>query len=37
VSKDPKNPGVELNRTSLYMGLVLVLVIILLFSNYFIN
>jgi photosystem II PsbL protein len=37
VSKDPKNPGVELNRTSLYMGLVLVLVIILLFSSYIIN
>lgn len=37
MTKDPQKPGVELNRTSLYMGLVLVLVIILLFSSYFIN
>jgi photosystem II PsbL protein len=36
----PKNPNtqpVELNRTSLYLGLLLVFVTVLLFSSYFLN
>lgn len=36
----PKNPNsqpVELNRTSLYLGLLLIFVTVLLFSSYFLN
>lgn len=36
----PKNPNtqpVELNRTSLYLGLLLIFVTVLLFSSYFFN
>ena len=36
-SPNPNNLPVELNRTSLYLGLLLVLVIGVLFTSYFFN
>ncbi|MEN9202943.1 MAG: photosystem II reaction center protein L [Thermostichus sp. DG_1_6_bins_120] len=35
--KNPNSQPVELNRTSLYLGLLLVFVVGLLFSSYFLN
>jgi len=35
--KNPNNQPVELNRTSLFLGLLLVFVTGLLFSSYFLN
>ncbi len=35
--KNPNNQPVELNRTSLYIGLLLIFVVALLFSSYFFN
>jgi photosystem II PsbL protein len=35
--KNPNTQPVELNRTSLYLGLLLVFVTVLLFSSYFLN
>jgi photosystem II PsbL protein len=35
--KNPNNQPVELNRTSLYIGLLLIFVLALLFSSYFFN
>jgi len=35
--KNPNSQPVELNRTSLYLGLLLVFVTVLLFSSYFLN
>ena len=35
--KNPNNLPVELNRTSLYLGLLLVFVLGILFSSYFFN
>jgi len=35
--KNPNTQPVELNRTSLYLGLLLVFVTVLLFSSYFFN
>jgi photosystem II PsbL protein len=35
--KNPNTQPVELNRTSLYLGLLLVFVVGLLFSSYFLN
>lgn len=37
VEKNPNNQPVELNRTSLYIGLLLIFVLALLFSSYFFN
>ncbi|KAL2893606.1 Photosystem II reaction center protein L, partial [Bienertia sinuspersici] len=34
---NPKEQSVELNRTSLYWGLLLIFVLAVLFSNYFFN
>ncbi|AHB88195.1 MULTISPECIES: photosystem II reaction center protein L [Thermosynechococcus] len=34
---NPNRQPVELNRTSLYLGLLLILVLALLFSSYFFN
>nr|YP_009268346.1 photosystem II protein L [Tsuga chinensis]YP_009473784.1 PsbL [Nothotsuga longibracteata]YP_009568711.1 photosystem II protein L [Tsuga diversifolia]YP_009568782.1 photosystem II protein L [Tsuga sieboldii]YP_010325961.1 PsbL [Tsuga chinensis var. tchekiangensis]YP_010938314.1 photosystem II protein L [Tsuga forrestii]YP_010939145.1 photosystem II protein L [Tsuga dumosa]APX55381.1 PsbL [Tsuga canadensis]ART87324.1 PsbL [Tsuga caroliniana]ART87522.1 PsbL [Tsuga heterophylla]ART87664.1 len=34
---NPNNQNVELNRTSLYWGLLLIFVLAVLFSNYFFN
>jgi photosystem II PsbL protein len=36
-SPNPNNQPVELNRTSLYLGLLLVFVLGILFSSYFFN
>ncbi|MDM9585934.1 photosystem II reaction center protein L [Nostoc sp. GT001] len=36
-SPNPNNQLVELNRTSLYLGLLLVFVLGILFSSYFFN
>jgi photosystem II PsbL protein len=36
-SPNPNQQSVELNRTSLYMGLLLIFVIGILFSSYFFN
>jgi len=36
-SPNPNNQAVELNRTSLFLGLLLVFVLGLLFSSYFFN
>jgi photosystem II PsbL protein len=36
-STNPNKQAVELNRTSLYMGLLLIFVIGILFSSYFFN
>jgi photosystem II PsbL protein len=36
-AKNPNNQPVELNRTSLYLGLLLIFVTVLLFSSYFFN
>ncbi len=36
-NKNPNNLPVELNRTSLYLGLLLVFVLGILFSSYFFN
>ncbi|MEO0948762.1 MAG: photosystem II reaction center protein L [Cyanobacteria bacterium J06641_5] len=35
--KNPNNLPVELNRTSLYLGLLMVFVLGILFSSYFFN
>jgi photosystem II PsbL protein len=35
--KNPNTQPVELNRTSLYLGLLLIFVVALLFSSYFFN
>ncbi|AFY69207.1 Photosystem II reaction center protein L [Thalassoporum mexicanum PCC 7367] len=35
--KNPNSQPVELNRTSLYLGLLLIFVTALLFASYFIN
>ncbi len=35
--KNPNTQPVELNRTSLYLGLLLIFVTVLLFSSYFFN
>jgi photosystem II PsbL protein len=35
--KNPNNQPIELNRTSLYIGLLLIFVVALLFSSYFFN
>jgi photosystem II PsbL protein len=35
--KNPNTQPVELNRTSLYLGLLLIFVTALLFASYFIN
>lgn len=35
--KNPNSQPVELNRTSLFLGLLLILVTVLLFSSYFFN
>nr|UPU96194.1 photosystem II protein L [Arceuthobium abietinum subsp. mathiasenii] len=34
---NPNEQNVELNRTSLYWGLLLIFVLAVLFSNYFLN
>jgi len=36
-NKNPNNIPVELNRTSLYLGLLMVFVLGILFSSYFFN
>jgi photosystem II PsbL protein len=36
-SPNPNNQPVELNRTSLYLGLLLIFVLGILFSSYFFN
>nr|ADD30451.1 photosystem II protein L [Phoradendron leucarpum] len=36
-SNNPNEQNVELNRTSLYWGLLLIFVLAVLFSNYFFN
>ena len=36
-SPDPNKQAVELNRTSLYWGLLLIFVLAVLFSSYFFN
>jgi photosystem II PsbL protein len=36
-SPNPNKQGVELNRTSLYLGLLLIFVLGILFSSYFFN
>ncbi|NKB17920.1 MAG: photosystem II reaction center protein L [Pseudanabaena sp. CRU_2_10] len=35
--RNPNSQPVELNRTSLYLGLLLIFVTVLLFSSYFFN
>ncbi|MFN5854824.1 MAG: photosystem II reaction center protein L [Pseudanabaenaceae cyanobacterium] len=37
MAKNPNTQPVELNRTSLYLGLLGIFVLVLLFSSYFFN